>query len=433
MNWKHLWFLLILVPACNRVTPVEEISIENSGILIEEIEDAETSIDLAWSQWRGGSEGVASNESLPTKWSESSNVRWSADIPGRGHSSPIVVGDLVVVGTATKDTEQQWVIAYDREDGRERWKTPVHTGGFPSTREVHRKATNANGTVASDGNTFVVAHLNSDRVWVTGLNVDGEKVWQTDIGAFRSKFGYAPSPVIYKSLAIVAADNGGGGYLVGIELKSGKIAWRVARGTAGSYSSPAIISDGERDQVVITGGDRMASYDPTSGELIWETPCIAEATCGTIVSSNGRLFASGGYPDKETVAISTNGELLWSHRTKIYEPSLIIDGENIFAFSDDGIAYCWSAEDGKTNWKKRVGGKFSGSPVLSNGLIYVADLSGNDYVIRASGEQYEMVAKNQLGDDCYASPAIAGDAIIFRVGVGQENKRKEKLYCIAAE
>ena len=423
--------LFVGLGGCTKQVPVEEVSISQSGISVRDTPVNDSSLD--WPQWRGLSLGVAPDSPIPTSFSAQSNVRWQADIPGRGHSSPMVVGDLVVVGTATEQPPQQMVVAYSRKDGEQQWSKVVHSGGLPSDREVHAKATKANSTVASDGDSLVTTFLNGEHIWVTGLSLDGTELWQTDIGAFSSKFGYAPSPVIYKSLVIVAADNGGGGYLVGLDMKSGEVAWRIARGSVNSYSSPAIVTLGGTDQIVMTGGDRMASYAPATGELIWETECISEATCGTVVATSDKVFASGGYPANETVCLDASGERVWSNQTKIYEPSLVTDGENLFGISDGGIAYCWAVEDGEVLWKKRLGGNFSSSPVICNGNIYVADLSGNSYVFKASGEGYESVSKNRLGDDCYASPAIAGDSIFFRVGFGKEDNRQEKLFCIAEE
>jgi len=419
---------MMVLCGCTTRTPVEEISVAQSGISIDDT--SSRNVTLAWPQWRGGAGGVADAAKIPTQWSETTNVRWQADVPGRGHSSPIVVGDLVVLGSANVQPAQQFVVAYDLTDGSQQWKTIVHEGGLPAGRDVHHKATNANSTLASDGTHLVTAHLNEEHIFVTALDLAGKQVWQTDIGAFNSKFGYAPSPVLYKSLVIVAADNQGGGYLAGIDFRSGEIAWRRSRGDVSSYSSPALVNLGGKDQVVITGNDRMASYDPGSGELNWETPCISEATCGRVIATADRVIGSGGYPDNETVCLDANGRQLWSNRAKIYEPSLVTDGENVFAVSDDGIAYCWSVEDGTERWKKRLGGNFSSSPIIAAGNIYVSDLSGNGYVFKATDMGYDQVSKNHLGDDCYASPAIADNAIFFRVGVGTGEGRREKLYCV---
>lgn len=427
-----LGLLLVSGPiGCRKHTPVAEVSTAESGIEIKDLASAISESD--WNQWRGSDgSGVATDQELPTRWSSNENIAWSVDVPGRGHSSPIVVGDLVVVGTAIDQEQKQSVLAFDRVTGDQRWNTVVHQGNFPNQRDIHQKATNANCTVASDGNLFVTAHLNNERIFVTALNSSGDIVWQKEVGAFASKFGYAPSPAIYKSLVIIAADNLGGGYLAALDLQTGEIAWRRSRGNASSYSSPRIVNAGGKDQLLISGGNRLASYDPATGEPNWEKEAISEATCGTVVTAGDKIFASGGYPEKETVCFSADGQRLWSDRNKLYEPSLITDGTALYGVTDDGIAICWSLADGSVEWRKRLGGNFSSSPVICNAMVYSADLSGNVFVFKASPEGYQQVAKNRLGDDCYASPAISQSSLFYRVGFGSGRDRHEKLICIAS-
>ena len=418
--------------ACRKSTPVDEVSISDSGVALQIRETP--AVDLPWSQWRGPSmDGHADDATPPATWDESTNIAWQADIPGRGHSSPIVIGNQVVLGTANDAKQQQMLISFDLESGAEKWRRVIHEGNFPAAREVHNKATNANGTPASDGELIVTAFLNQERIFVTAVDLDGEVVWQTDVGAFASKFGYAPSPVLYQSFVILAADNFGGGYLVALDLESGEVAWRRARSDASSYSSPMIANVGGMDQLLISGGDRVASYDPATGEPRWETSAIAEATCGTIVTAGDRIFASGGYPDKQTACFSATGEEIWSDRTKLYEPSMVTDGTNLFGVTDNGVAMCWSNEDGNVQWKERLGGNFSGSPVLAGGNVYVSDLSGNHYVFAASGDDYQLVSKNRLGSDCYSSPAVLTDSLLLRVGFGEGDSRKERLVRITED
>ena len=121
---------------------------------------------------------------------------------------------------------------------------------------------------------------------------------------------------------------------------------------------------------------------------------------------------------------------MWSERTKIYEPSMLALDRHLFAVSDDGIAYCWKAENGELAWRERLGGSFSASPVLAGENIYVSDLSGKTYVFRASADGYEQISINQLGADCYASPCILPGEILLRVGFGRDPERQEKLVCI---
>lgn len=411
-----------------RANNVAEISVDSSGVAVTDL-----GVDLSqeWSTWRGPLQnGIALSPAAPTHWDESS-VKWETLLPGRGHGSPIVVGDLVVVATAIDQQSQQLVLAYDRNTGEKKWETTIHKGRFPSAGELHQKGSNANSTLASDGERLFIAFLNGGEIIATALDFEGNQVWQQPLGAFTSRFGFAPSPVLYKSLVIVAADNWGGGYIAAMDGASGKIAWRISRAAKNSHSTPLIADLGGRDQLLISGCDTVDSYDPATGEKIWSTPGTTETTCGTMVVLNDHVFASGGYPGKQTICLDAEGNRIWDNQTKIYEPSMLAVDSELYAVSDDGIAYCWNAADGELQWRERLGGNFSASPVLCNGNLYVSDLSGKTFVFKASPDGYEEVAVNVLGNDCYASPAILNEQLFLRIGVGRGLERKEKLVCIA--
>ncbi|MEO2037017.1 MAG: PQQ-binding-like beta-propeller repeat protein [Planctomycetaceae bacterium] len=426
-------FLIALLTACNsgcgRRNPVNEIKVADSGI---EIVDRPVESDsLGWPLWRGpNGDGVAANQPLLTEWSESSGILWRADVPGRGHSSPTVVGDSVYLATALVEQQKQQIVAYNRQTGEMRWTAILHDGGFPSERRIHKKSTHANGTVACDGERLYTAFLNSDSIIAAAVSLNGDLVWQKEIGSFVSKFGYAPSPILYKSLVIFAADNSGGGYLAAVDGATGKIAWRVARENVSSYSSPTVAKVGGRDLVLISGCGAVTSYDPASGNEVWKTPCVAEATCGTIVTTSDLIFASGGYPEKETVCLSADGRKVWSNRTGVYEPSLVVADDQVIAVSDDGIASCWAVRTGDTIWRERLAGNFSASPIVCGSRVYASNLSGETFVFTSNNGQYELVARNKLGSDCYASPAVADGQLFLRIGVGSGSDRREQLVCI---
>ena len=423
---------LVFFVGCSKKTPVEEISVQASGVTLS---DADVS-DLAdvWPGWRGPQQnGHAPDQELLTEWNETTNILWRTDIPGRGHSSPVIIDDLVLLATADDQKQEQSVIAFNRTDGKERWKTVTHTGGFPSRGELHKKGTNANGTVLCDGEHIYVVFLNSKKIIATALDLKGKQIWQRELGAFNSKFGYAPSPLLYKSFVIIAADNRGGGYIAALDRKTGEIAWRVSRPAISTYSSPVVAKVGGREQLLISGCDQVTSYNPATGKELWITPCLAEATCGTIVTTDKLIFASGGYPKRETVCLSPEGKLLWSDKTKIYEPSMLVNGEQLYGVTDDGIAYCWSAETGDVLWKNRLRGSFSASPILCNGLIYISNLSGETFVFEANAKEFKEVAVNKLGDDCYASPAAADGQLFLRIGNQKGGSRQEQLVCIGAK
>lgn len=415
---------------CQKSQAVSPIDISQSGMAITPVEHALADVD--WPSWRGRDHtGIAQDQTIPTEWNATLNIRWQSPIPGRGHSSPIVISQAVYLASANDAEESQNVFAYDRNNGKVLWSQTVHQGGFPPAKQVHKKGTNANGTLASDGRNLYVVFFNAGNIIASALDLDGTLVWQREVGGFTSKFGYAPSPILYGSSVIVAADNWGVGFIAALDAKTGKIIWRIIRGDTSSYSSPTIAHVGGRDQLLISGCGAVTSYDPVTGKEYWRTPCIAEATCGTVVTDGTRIYASGGYPETETVCLSSKGEKIWSDSTKIYEPSMLVSEGSLFAASDNGIAYCWNAETGDVCWRKRLGGNFSASPVLCKGLLYVPNLSGETFVFEATPDAYNPVAQNRIGDDCYASPAISDGEVFLRVGTGSGENRQESLVCIS--
>jgi outer membrane protein assembly factor BamB len=234
---------------------------------------------------------------------------------------------------------------------------------------------------------------------------------------------------------LVAADHIRGGYLAALDRDTGQIAWRTQRPAIKSYSSPFVAQVAGKPQLLICGCDQVASFNPDTGKLNWSCAGTTESTCGTMVTDGEHVFASGGYPDRETICVrgDGSGEVVWRNRIQVYEPSMIVAGDHLFTVTDQGIAYCWVAATGEQQWRRRLGGSFSASPVLCNGLILVSNSKGESFVFEASGGAFRQVAKNKLGDDCYTSFALSNGWIFTRVGVLDGSQRRERLYCIGAQ
>lgn len=411
------------------VKPVLEVSVNSSGLQVTSAEPNTAATD--WAGWRGPlGNGISSEATAPTTWSATENVVWKAMVPGRGHSSPIVVADRVLLATADESKRQQAVLAFRRSTGEQLWRTDVSKGGFPSPSQMHRKGTHANGTLACDGKQVYAAFLANDQITAYALDLEGNEVWKRTVCSFNSKFGYAPSPLIYKSTIILAADNRGGGCLAALDRKSGEIVWRKQRPAIATYSSPIVANIGGRDQLLISGCNQLASYDPNNGESLWTCDGVSEATCGTVVWSDKHIFASGGYPETETICVDAKGMRVWSKPIRAYEPSMIVFEDHLYIVTDNGIAQCLEAATGKQKWRKRLGGGFSASPLICNGNLYLCNARGATFVIKASPDGFEQVAENQLGNDAFASPAISGGQIFLRIGAEAAGGRQETLYCI---
>ncbi|QDU38703.1 outer membrane biogenesis protein BamB [Maioricimonas rarisocia] len=387
-----------------------------------------------WPWWRGPNRtGIAAaGQQPPVEWSESTNVRWKTTVPGRGHSSPILVGNQIFLTTADKDEQTQSVVAFDRETGELLWQTELNRGGF--AEKIHSKNTHATPTVACDGETLYVVFPNHGRLQLAALSLAGKKLWEIDAGPFVPKkyeFGYAPSPLLHGGNVIVASEFEQG-YIAAFSRRDGSEVWRIPRTDNISFSSPIVARIADRDQMLISGADHVSSFDPRSGKLLWKVKGTSKATCGTIVWDGDIVFASGGYPESQTIAIRADGsgEILWSNGENCYEQSMIASDGYLYAVNDRGIAFCWNGTTGEEMWKKRLGGPVSSSPVLAGGNIYATNEKGTTFVFRASPESFQLVAENQLGDEGFATPTICGGRIYMRTASSSGGDRVETLYCL---
>jgi outer membrane protein assembly factor BamB len=144
-------------------------------------------------------------------------------------------------------------------------------------------------------------------------------------------------------------------------------------------------------------------------------------------------YASGGYPERETLAVRTDGsgEIVWRNREKCYEQSILAHDGYVYAMNDSGIALCWNARTGEEMWKTRLGGPISASPILAAGHVYCSNEKGTTFVFRADPQRFELVAENQLGEEAFATPTICDNCIFLRVASGTGETRQEMLYCLA--
>lgn len=391
------------------------------------------SAERDWPWWRGPSRnGVAVSRNVPVKFDESAGVIWKSPVPGRGHASPTVVGDRVFLSTADTASQTHSVLAFDRRDGRPLWNVKISQGGFPARN--HSKNTEATPTIASDGERLFVTFFHHESIQATALDFQGKVVWQKTVGPFNPKryeYGYAPSPLVYRGTVIVSAEYDGDSFLTALDRTNGREVWRVARPANITFSSPVVGYVAGRDQLLLSGGDQVTSFDPTSGKQLWTVAGTAAATCGTLVWEGDIVFASGGYPKSETLAVKADGsgKVLWRNNQKCYEQSMLVHDGYLYALTDAGIMHCWRGADGTEMWKQRLQGPVSASPVLAGGHLYWANELGKLYVIRPNPRKFELVSENQIGTDSFASPAVCGDQIFLRVGHGTGTARTEMLYC----
>lgn len=418
---------LLAVAGCRKTPPVEEISAPASGV-----SDA-APIDVSpedWAWWRGPNRNATQQSMMvPTEFGPEHNVLWKASVPGRGHADPTVVGDRVFLTTAERAPESQSVVCFDRLSGNQLWQQSLHQGGFE--RNMHAKSTQASNTVACDGQRIFVCLLNTEKIHLSAVDLEGKILWQKELGDFRSKFGFSVSPVLHESFVIVAADHSDGGFLTAVHRETGDVVWKKARPAESTYASPIVAHVAGKNQILIAGADQVASYDPATGEQFWSCAGVTSSCVGTVVWDDNNVFASGGYPGEETICIdASNGKPVWRNEQKVYISSLVAYDGLLFGHNDRGIAFCLDAASGEKKWQARLGGSHSASPVLIGQHIYTASEDGVVTVFKPTAEGFEEVAKNDMGDEIMASPVAAHGRLFLRVADHGNNGRQETLYCI---
>jgi outer membrane protein assembly factor BamB len=388
-----------------------------------------------WPMWRGPrGDGQSAETNVPTKWSATENIAWKTPIPGKGHSSPVVWGDRVFVTTALEDQGERALLCLDRTSGKLLWQRTVVTS---SLEHKHNLNSYASATPATDGERVYVSFFEQPKIEVVAYDFTGNEVWRVSPGEFHSVHGFCSSPVIYKDLLILNGDQDATAYLVAYERATGKERWRTDRpNKTRSYCTPIITELAGKTQMVLSGSKCVASYNPDDGKQFWIIDGPTEQMVASLVQTRGVVFYTGGFPELHILGIDPSGtgnvtktNVLWRDGGKTgerkavsYVPSPIAHGDWFFIVSDNGLASCYEAKTGKALWRQKLGRHHSASAVSANGdLLYFTSDAGETFVLKA-GPTYELVSKNELNEEVYASPAISRGQIFIR---GLHN-----LYCV---
>ncbi|MEK6249872.1 MAG: PQQ-binding-like beta-propeller repeat protein, partial [Planctomycetales bacterium] len=305
--------------------------------------------------------------------------------------------------------------------GERLWEKQLHKGGFMHT---HKKNSHASPTPAWDGKRVFVVFMVDDGIFVSAVDKAGNIKWQTKAGSFSSKHGYGSSPVLYKSLVIVNGDNHGSGFLTALDRESGEVIWSIKRTDNTSFATPLVARIDGKDQLLLSGLYEVCSYDPADGSLRWKSEGPARTTANAVGWHKDLVFASGGYPEKNLMAIRADGsgDVVWQTGIKSYVPSPLVVDDRLLVVQDSAVVRCYEPESGEELWSQRVGsGGYSASPTAVGDVVYLPDEEGTVHVFRV-GDSFEKIAENKMDGEGMASPAICGGRIYIRTS--------SHLYCI---
>jgi outer membrane protein assembly factor BamB len=386
-----------------------------------------------WPCWRGPrGDGSSLETRVPTFWNANSNIAWKVAVPGEGHSSPIVWGRHLFLTSALKESQQRLLLAFDRDTGRLLWQQTVVTAPLEAKNAENSYAS---ATPATDGKNVYVTFLDRKEVVVAAYDFSGKQLWIARPGEFYSQWGFSHNPNLFEDKLIVVCDSKGENFIAALDRAAGRTVWKVQRDNPSqSYSPPLIRELAGRPQMVVAGNKAVTSYDPRTGKLLWvvKAPASDSVATPTFNEKAGLVLSCTSWPKRALLAIKPdgNGEVTQTHvawtttEGAPYVPSPISAGDWFFTSSySTKEAHCYEARSGTVLWREKIG-LCHASPVSANGLLYFLNDDGVTWVLKA-GPQAEVVARNELGEKTYASPAISEGRIFLR-GFSH-------LYCIGSQ
>jgi outer membrane protein assembly factor BamB len=393
-----------------------------------------------WTRFRGpNGTGISQAKTIPTEISNA-HLRWKAELPGMGHSSPVLWGDRVFLTTTGDSAGGISVLCLDANDGRTLWRKDFSLNPFPR----HKFNSFASSTPAVDEDKVYVVWNELAHYMLAALDHNGRVVWQRDLGPFLSQHGCGISPMVYNGKVFVGNEQGDSNsvpankdaksFLVAVDAKDGKTVWQTPRTTlSAAYSTPCVYEpkDGKSALIFNSEAHGISALDPDTGKVLWSfEKAFDKRSVSSPVISGDLIFGScgsgGGGNFVTAVKAPKAGrvpELAYNMKKSAnYVVTPVVYGDLAWFWSDGGILTCVQAKTGDIRYQERVGGNFFGSPVWIDGRLFAVSTSGELVVVPAT-DQFKVLHRYNLGELCHSTPAVAREQLLIRT--------ENHLWCFA--
>ncbi len=389
-----------------------------------------------WPAWRGADgSGITTETKLPTRWSDTENVRWKVALPDRGNSSPIVWGNKVFITQPVESENKRLVVCFDRTNGKKLWEAGTT---YTESELSHDANPPCSASPVTDGER-VIAWFGSAGIYC--FDMQGKELWHRDLGPQKHTWGYAASPVIYKDLCILNFGPGKTSFLAAFKKKTGEQVWKVEipevqpekrtdgfagqkKGEIGSWSTPIVVKTGSRDELIVSLPEKLRAFDPLTGKELWHCDGLNPLIYSSAIYGEGVVVAMGGFHGT-TIAVKPGGSgdvtkthKLWEHpRTDNYLGCGVIHDGYIYVQNTPGLGECINLKTGEEIWKERLNGKGPkndtwSSLVLSGDKIYALNQSGDCIIFRAS-PKFEVLGVNSIGNELTNGSMAVSDGELF--------------------
>ncbi|HUQ92959.1 MAG TPA: PQQ-binding-like beta-propeller repeat protein [Bryobacteraceae bacterium] len=411
-----------------------------------------------WPQWRGPNNNGVAEGDAPSDFSDTRNIAWKASIPGRGHSTPVIYGEKILLTTAVSTREAVTaepaagggrrggpsggagmgmeyrfvLMCLDRKTGKILWERTAKTAA-PHEGYHARYGSFASNSPVTDGKN-VYAFFGSRGLFAYDLA--GNMKWKKEFAPMkmRLQFGEGAAPVIHDDILLLNFDQEEGSHFLALDKTTGKQLWRADRDEPSSWAQPLVVSHGGTKQVVTAASNKVRAYDLRNGKLIWECGGLGTNVIPAPVIQKDIVYVMSGHRSPNLMAIKLGGtgdltgsaNILWTHqRGNSYTASPVLHDNKLYFISDSGMLSCLNATSGQPYYLQQRLPKpynFKASPVAANGKLYLASEEG-DVIVVKMGEKFEVLAVNSFSDQMFiASPVILDGSMYLR---GQNT-----LFCV---
>jgi outer membrane protein assembly factor BamB len=420
--WAGRW----IIACCTEVALISLVLPATARTKTDQPPDGDLASDFAssehilknWTSFRGpGANGHAAHANPPLNWSakDRRDILWKTKVPKHGMSSPVIWGDRLFL-TGADDSSRQ-IYCFETDTGKLLWQHGV--SGIPGGPQDGRlpnvlDETGFAAPTATTNGRYVAAIFGTGEL--VCVNMEGERIWARHLGIPKNHYGHASSLISHRNLLFVQYDQTDNSQLLAFDLASGNPAWQVKRGEI-SWSSPILIDNKGRMELVLTNSEAVDSYDPMNGRLLWHVDCLDGEVAPSAAYADGVVFVASEGATASAIDVGNHDsepKILWQWDETLPDAASPLANEDYLILPTGfGVVSCLDVNTGEVLWEHEFDDGFYSSPILVNDRVYIIDLSGTMQIFRMD-DAFELLGASKIGEDAYATPAFVGDRIYIR-------------------
>ncbi|MCX7826180.1 MAG: PQQ-like beta-propeller repeat protein, partial [Verrucomicrobiae bacterium] len=378
-------------------------------------------------------------KTIPVRWTEK-DIHWKTELPGSGHSSPVLWGNRLFITTGDEKDGGLRVLGLDAKTGAILWRRDYPISPFPK----NKLNSFASATPAVDAERVYVPWSTPERLTLAAFDHDGKTVWERDLGPFISQHSSGASPILYEDRVVLPNYQDGVSFIVAVDAKTGQTRWQTPRkqmNESAAYGTPFVFQPAGGKPVLIFSSKThgLSAINPDDGAVVWEfDQAYTYRAVSSPFTAAGLIFGTcgGGGVGRGLVAIRP-GDPKSGRQPEVayripkpapYVPTSVVVGDYAYLLHDNGYMTCLHAPTGESRWyenlaapgpnppgsQAKAGLHFFSSPVCVDGKLYCASREGEMVVVEASPEKLKVLGRTPLGEGTQATPAVAGGRMYVR-------------------